>query len=229
MLDAFVDFSGTSPMTGTTTTPGGYNMPAFYNGPNWNPNLIWQSPNGARNVTHYVPGNTPVQYSNLPKDPRGFVTVGIITGNGYASPTSNLPGCTSDTVWYHNFFHFITLDANFTYDRFDTSKFFPVIGPGNNLVYVTNPNYREPYCYLHGKSFYPSYPEKTNKIFGNLNTVKQDFVKSDAWVWGDDYATVDSFYTNAEDTFVAPKASAAASSVEEDEDLEYFRSLAEKD
>jgi gliding motility-associated-like protein len=203
MLDAFVDFSGTSPMTGTTTTPGGYNMPAFYNGPNWNPNLIWQSPNGARNVTHYVPGNTPVQYSNLPKDPRGFVTVGIITGNGYASPTSNLPGCTSDTVWYHNFFHFITLDANFTYDRFDTSKFFPVIGPGNNLVYVTNPNYREPYCYLHGKSFYPSYPEKTNKIFGNLNTVKQDFVKSDAWVWGDDYATVDSFYTNAEDTFVA--------------------------
>jgi hypothetical protein len=35
--------------------------------------------------------------------------------------------------------------------------------------------------------------------------------------------------TKAEDTFVAPKASAAASSVEEDEDLEYFRSLAEKD
>ena len=35
--------------------------------------------------------------------------------------------------------------------------------------------------------------------------------------------------TKAEDTFVAPKASAAASSVEEDEDLEYFRSLAEND
>jgi hypothetical protein len=35
--------------------------------------------------------------------------------------------------------------------------------------------------------------------------------------------------TKAEDTFVAPKASVAASSVEEDEDLEYFRSLAEKD
>lgn len=203
MLDAFVDFSGTSPLTGTTTTPGGYNMPAFYNGPNWNPMLIWQSPNGARNVTHYVPGNTPVQYSNLPKDPSGYVTVGVITGNGYASPTSNLPGCISDTIWYHRFFHFITLDANFTYTNFDTAKFYPVTGPGNNLVYVENPNYREPFSYLHGKSFYPAYPEKTNRIFANTNTQKQDFVKSDAWDWGDGIITVDSFYTNNVDTFVA--------------------------
>ena len=35
--------------------------------------------------------------------------------------------------------------------------------------------------------------------------------------------------TKAEDTFVTPKAIASAPSVEEDEDLEYFRSLAEKD
>ena len=35
--------------------------------------------------------------------------------------------------------------------------------------------------------------------------------------------------TKAEDTFVTPKATAAAPSVEEDEDLEYFRSLAEND
>jgi len=35
--------------------------------------------------------------------------------------------------------------------------------------------------------------------------------------------------TKAEDTFVAPKASAAAPNLDEDEDLEYFRSLAEND
>lgn len=35
--------------------------------------------------------------------------------------------------------------------------------------------------------------------------------------------------TKAEDTFVTPKATAAAPNLDEDEDLEYFRSLAEKD
>jgi hypothetical protein len=35
--------------------------------------------------------------------------------------------------------------------------------------------------------------------------------------------------TKAEDTFVTPKASAAAPNLDEDEDLEYFRSLAEND
>jgi len=205
MLDAFVDFSGKSPMTGTNTTPGGYKMPAFYNGPNWNPMTIWQNTNGNVNVTHYLPGSTPAQYSNLPKDPRGFVTVGIITGNGYDNPsaTATNPGCVSDTVWYHNFFHFITLDAKFTYERFDTSRFYPYTDPTTGTVkYVANPRYREPYSYLHGKNYYPSYPSKTNKIFANTNTLRQDFVQADIWNWGDGTTTVDSFYTNLVDTVI---------------------------
>jgi len=176
-LDAFVGFDGVSPMTGTATTPGGLNIPPHFNGPNWNPLLIWPSVNGARNVAQYVPNQPGLPYANMPKDPKGFVTVGLIIGNGCLSPTNCAqPGCVTDTVWYHNFFHFIELNANFTFWRYDTNS-------------VSVP----PFCYLRGKG---------DVITFSYYDTLQTFVKSDAWDWGDGIVTVDSFYTNNFDTLV---------------------------
>lgn len=203
-LDGFVSFDGTSPMTGTGTTPGGISPPPFFSGPNFNPMTIWQNPNGQRNITHYVPSGQSA-YTNMPYDPEGFVTVGIIIGNGCLSPVNcNLPGCLSDTVWYHKFFQFITLNAAFTYTRYDTNRVFNIPGP------VPNPNYFLPFNYLRGKGLDKN-GRPNGLIFGVSFTLKQDFVKSDFWDWGDGTITVDSFYTNLSDTFVVLPGRSTAS------------------
>lgn len=173
-LDAFTDFSGTSPMNNTTTTPGGLNMPPLFNGANWNPLTMWTSPGGNRAIAQYVPSPPGLPYANMPYDPKGYVTVGLVIGNGCASPTNcGLPGCITDTVWYHNFFHFIQLDPNFTIWRYE-----PPPAPGMPATSLP------PYCYLRGKG------DMTVSYFDST----QDFIEADVWAWGDGLLTIDSFY-----------------------------------
>ncbi|MFN4083341.1 MAG: gliding motility-associated C-terminal domain-containing protein [Bacteroidia bacterium] len=195
-LDGFVSFDGVSPMTGTGTTPGGISPPPFFNGPNFNPMTIWQNPNGQRNVTHYIPSGQSA-FTNMPYNPEGYVTVGVIIGNGCLSPVNcNLPGCLSDTVWYHKFFHFITLNAAFTYTRYDTNQVFNT--PGGP---INNPFFFQPFNYLRGKGFDKN-GVPNGLIYGVSFTKKQDFLKADFWDWGDGTLTIDSFYTNLSDTFI---------------------------
>jgi gliding motility-associated-like protein len=195
-LDGFVQFDGTSPMTGNNVTPGGLRVPAFYTGVNFNPMTIWQNPNGQRNVTHYVKDPTD-PYDDMPFHPEGFVTVGVIIGNGCLSPINcNQPGCISDTIWYHNFFQFITLNAQFTYTRYDTNQVFNT--PGGP---VGNPNYLLPFNYLRGKGLDKN-GVPNGLIYGVSYLTQQQYIKSDFWDWGDGTVTVDSFYTNLQDTFV---------------------------
>jgi gliding motility-associated-like protein len=212
-LDGFVSWDGTSPMTGNTITPGGNTFPGFFNSVNFPPLNPWTGASGAVNWTHYIPAG-PSAYTNMPKDPKGFVTVGVIIGSGCATFACNAPACLSDTIWYHNFFHFITLDASFTYRKvggytaygnpsrlpsqdylWDTTQNFIQLNPAPPppLLFTANGGYREPWSRLFGKG---------DIIQFDATTKKQDFILADVWDWGDGIVTVDSFYTNQEDTFV---------------------------
>lgn len=218
-LDGFVDFAGASPMTGNTITPGGNTFPGFFNMVNFPgiPGGPWTSANGPVNWTHYIPAG-PSPYTNMPKDKKGFVTVGIILGSGCLNPNANppctLPACLSDTVWYHNFFQFITLDASFTYRKvggysaygnpsrlpsqdytWDTAAAFVRINPTAPppLIYANNGAFRQPWSRLFGKG---------DIIQFDATTKQQDYILADVWSWGDGIVTVDSFYTNKQDTLV---------------------------
>ncbi len=168
-LDAFTDFSGVSPMTGTGVTPGGLSMPPLFNGANWNPLTMWTGPGGNRAIAQYVPGQPGLAYESLPYDPNGWVTIGLILGNGCLSPSNcAIPGCITDTVWYHNFWHFIQLNANFTVWRWDSV--IPL---------------KSAFCYLRGKG---------DEISVHYYDSTQEYLKADAWDWGDGIITVDSFF-----------------------------------
>ena len=168
-LDNFVDFSGANP---DPTYAGGLTMPRMYLAVNYPlpPPRQWSSPSGTRAWLHYWPsGPTGGGVNNMPVDPKGWVTLGLIVGTGCFSPTNcSLPSCYSDTVWYHKFFRFIELNANFTIENF--AHEFP------------NP---PPYCYLRGRG-----DEVTFHYYDSI----QDNVIADVWDWGDGTATVDSFY-----------------------------------
>lgn len=216
-LDGFVDYQGKSPLTGTTVTPGGKTFPLFYLQSNFPapPPTHWSSASGAINYTHYNPSLTaPQQYSPMPFDRRGFTTVGVIAGTGCATFACTDPACLSDTVWYHNFMQFITLDASFTYHLaggypaygnpsrlpsndylYDTTKTFFANNPAPPppIVYIQNGAYREPWSRLYGKG---------DIVEVVPYTPIQDYVLADIWDWGDGIVTIDSFYTNIEDTFV---------------------------
>lgn len=167
VLDQFVGFGGGA-------TPGGMTMPPMWNNVNYNPPpRAWTSASGGSTFVHYFPsGGSPVGASNMPYDPKGWVTLGLVVGTGCLTPTNcNTPGCVSDTVWYHNFFRFIELEAdfriqNFTYENVDV----------NNKASM---------CYLRAKG--------DDVTFHYLDSV-QDNVIADIWSWGDGTATVDSFY-----------------------------------
>ncbi len=171
-LDGFVppfDAGGAT----SFTTPGGTVMPIMYNRVNFNknPGGPYTSASGTKAWTHYFPGNQPAPdgINNMPIDPKGWVTIGLIVGTGCASPTNcNGPGCLSDTVWYHKFFRFITLNADFTIEKYaweDPAK----------------PNF----CYLRGKN---------DTVVVHYFDSIQDNMISDIWDWGDGTATIDSFY-----------------------------------
>ncbi|MDP1727918.1 MAG: T9SS type A sorting domain-containing protein [Bacteroidota bacterium] len=192
-LDGFVQFDGTSPMftPPQATTPGGSRFPPFNNAPNFNPLTVWLNINGDVNNTHYMP-NGAWPYSNSPIDPKGFVTVGLIVGTGCATFACNSPACISDTIWYHNFFHFINLDASFTYRKVGG---YPAYGNGGKLPgqdFTYDATTKEPWSRLYGKG---------DIIQFESNIKQQDFVLADVWDWGDGRLTVDSFYTNQTDAF----------------------------
>lgn len=215
-LDGFVSYDGTSPFTGTSTTPGGTSWPPFFNSPNFPqfPGSTWTEPNGSVNFTHYQPsGFWP--YTNAPYDKKtGYVTVGLILGTGCASPFCNIPLCVTDTVWYHNFFQFISLEAKFTYRKvggypqydnpsrlpsqdysYDTASVFLMNNPLGwpPAIYEANQGYKEPWSRLFGRG----------DILEFEAFIKhQDFIKADVWEWGDGTITVDSFYYNKFDTNV---------------------------
>ncbi len=193
-LDGFVQFDGTSPMftPPSATTPGGTRWPPFNNAPNFNPLTVWQTINGAINNTHYMPtGAWP--FSNSPIDPKGFVTVGLIIGHGCATFGCNAPACISDTVWYHNFMQYISLNGAFTYRKVGGNPVYgnPARLPSQDFTY--DPVTKLPWSRLYGKG----------DIFEfETHVLQQDYVKADVWDWGDGIVTVDSFYTNPIDTFV---------------------------
>jgi len=173
-LDNFVDWSGTNP---DPLNPGGLTMPMMYKAVNYPPQppRQWSSSAGTKAWLHYWPsGPTGGGVNNMPVDPKGWVTLGLIVGTGCFSPTNcNLPSCYSDTVWYHNFFRFIELNANFTIENFAYD--FP------------NP---PPFCYLRGRG--------DDVVFHYYDSI-QDNVIADVWDWGDGTATVDSFYYQPEE------------------------------
>jgi hypothetical protein len=200
-LDGFVDFAGASPMTGNTVTPGGNTFPGFFNSVNFPgfPGGPWTSANGPVNWTHYIPAG-PSPYTNMPRDRKGFVTVGIILGSGCLNPNANppctLPACLSDTVWYHNFFQFITLDASYTYRKvggysaygnpsrlpsqdytYDTAQFFSAINPTAPppFIFAANGAFRQPWSRLFGKG---------DILQFDPTTKQQDYILADVWAWG---------------------------------------------
>lgn len=163
ILDGFVDFDG-------GVTFGGTIMPYMRMYPG-NPLLnSFTSPAGPRTYVNYFPnGFAPEGGSNMPFSKNGDVTIGLIVGNGCFSPTNcSVPGGISDTVWYHNFFRFVELDANFVIDNKNRATF---------------PN--EQFCTLTNRG------DSVKFYYTNSN---QQNVLADVWVWGDGTATIDSFY-----------------------------------
>ena len=192
-LDGFVQFDGTSPMFNppSATTPGGLTFPPFNNGANFNPLSQWTSANGSITNTHYMP-NGPWPFSNSPMDPNGFVTVGLIIGTGCATFACNAPACLSDTIWYHNFFHFVNLDASFTYRKVGGNSVYGNGGKMPGQDYTYDAATKEPWSRLYGKG---------DIIQFETQDKQQDFVLADVWDWGDGTITIDSFYTNQSDGY----------------------------
>ncbi len=214
-LDGWVDWQGMSASSNFTSnvTGGGNTWPGFYTIPNFFPLPPgpWTGASGAVNFTHYQPStDIPWSYTHSPQNPNGYVTIGIQVGNGSGSYQ-----CLSQTVWYHNFFHFIKLATEYTYRKvggyaaygnpsrlpsqdytYDTCSNFVQANPAPppTQLYTPNPSYREPWSRLFGKGDIIEFVPYAKQ---------QDFVLTDEWVWGDGIVTVDSFITNKVDTFVA--------------------------
>jgi PKD repeat protein len=167
VLDGFVNFAG-------GITPGGTNMPALYSSVNYKPNSKWTSSSGSIAYVHYWPiGPTPIAngigITNMPFDSKGNITIGLIVGTGCFSPTNcNLPSCYSDTVWYHNFFKFVGLNAKFTTEKFA-------------YEFPDKPSF----CYLR---------KKGDAVTFYYQDSIQDNILADIWNWGDGTSTIDSFY-----------------------------------
>lgn len=165
-LDNFVGFDG-------GTTPGGLTMPGMFNRVNYSPlpGGPWTSASGNRAYVHYFPnGPTPAGISNMPYHNKGWVTIGLIVGTGCASPGNcSFAGCLSDTVWYHNFFRYVSVNAGFALD---------------SNVYKNSGRPSE-FCSLR---------KKGDVVTVYYEDTIQDNVLADIWYWGDGTATIDSFY-----------------------------------
>lgn len=210
MLDAFFDFNGINPLTGTNTSPGGYLGVPFYSGQNYNPNTLWQNPNGSIHYFNYFHPETPnwVTNSSLkPADKDGFVTIGIIVGNGYTNSTLNTAECFSDTIWYHNFFHFISLNPEHYIDNADTVENYLLANPTFGVELVKNPNYLNQFNFLFPAKFQPGKPERSIVTFRPKQRI-QKYVGSQIISYSDPYRrdfyirVVDSIFSNAYDTLV---------------------------
>lgn len=182
-LDGFVSFDGKSPMTGGTP-PGGYDFPPFWNVPLWQPNQNWTSAGGNINWTHYMATGSPFEHMGRleNQDKRGgFVTVGLIIGNGCDGTNCNSPdpNCITDTVWYHNFLQILQLDPDFT--------ILPVTNGGKELCTNILREKGDPVTVV------PTFPV-------------QNYVKYDIWDWGDGMRTVDNFITGGDQTNPIPLA-----------------------
>lgn len=136
------------------------------------PPQFWSSASGTKAFLHYFPsGIAGGGIENMPTDKKGYVTLGLVVGNGCNGINCGTPDplCgISDTVWYHNFFRFIQLDGSFTIERFQYEF-----------------NNKPELCYLRGKG-----DDVTFHYFDSI----QDNIVADKWEWGDGTATVDTFY-----------------------------------
>jgi hypothetical protein len=202
-LDAFVPFGGGN--------AGGYAYPTYNEKGMFNPNTVWKSVNGGGQTgviwTHYqMPAGPYTHMGNLAAQRDGFITVGLIIGNGYDDLLGYRPdgACLTDTIWYHNFIQILGLDARFdvlpntkpTYSqRIDTLR--DIYGAIIRIDTVR----------VGDSTFMCS-----NVLRGRGDTVAiptipvQKFMKSDAWIWGDGLETVDSFYVSGEQTTPIPVA-----------------------
>jgi gliding motility-associated-like protein len=176
-LDGFVP-PFVTPYAPTILTAGGTTMPIMYTAVNYPQppaTTQWTSASGASAFVHYYPsGTTRTGVTHMPFDPKGNITIGIIVGTGCFSPINCVvPSCISDTVWYHNFFRFIELDAKYLTDNYSSEE--------------KDPNFQASYCYLRGKG-----DVVTFHYYDSI----QDNVIADLWEWGDNTATIDSFYYN---------------------------------
>lgn len=163
VLDGFVDFNG-------GITPGGTTMPYMRMFPNYSPPNRYFTPSGARTFMNYYPnGFSPDGSTNMPFSKNGDITIGLIVGSGCSSPFNcDIPENVSDAVWYHNFFRFVGLDADFVIDNKNRATF---------------PN--ESFCTLTNKG--------DSVKFYHTNSNQQNIL-ADVWEWGDGTATIDSFY-----------------------------------
>lgn len=207
-LDGFVPFGGVA----AAAAPGGYAYPAYNSRGRFNPQTNWTSINGGGqtgvNWTHYqMPAGQFTHMGNLAAQRDGFITVGLIIGNGYDDLLGYRPDgtCLTDTIWYHNFIQILGLNATFdvlpytkpTYTtKIDTLRdIFGAIIKINTTI-------------VGDSTFFCS-----NILRGRGDTVVaiprvpiQKFMKSDAWIWGDGIETVDSFYVTGEQTTPIPFA-----------------------
>jgi gliding motility-associated-like protein len=187
VLDNFVPFDGSANLDFSAEgkvakgqTRGGLVMPPMWNSPNRRPPPnAWTGPSGSSTNVHYYPaGSNSYGFTNMPFDTKkGWVTLGLVVGTGCKSPTDCTipdPNCgMSDTVWYHNFFRFIQLQADFKIENYTYE---------NEIM-----DNKVSFCYLRGKG--------DNVTFHYLDSM-QDNVIADVWNWGDGTATIDSFYYN---------------------------------
>ncbi len=185
VLDAFVPFDASNSPVNT----GGYAYPAYNNTGQFNPMTLWTSINDGGgtgvNWTHYQspPATGFAHMGALAAQRDGFITVGLIIGNGCNGTDCSKPDpdCLSDTIWYHNFIQILGLEAAFNvlpYTKADTNVYFCsnlLRGRGDTVTCV------------------PTLPV-------------QKFMLSDAWIWGDGFETVDSFYVTGEQTTPIPVA-----------------------
>ncbi|OYU97523.1 MAG: hypothetical protein CFE21_04310 [Bacteroidetes bacterium B1(2017)] len=199
-LDAFVDYTGTSPITTTQTTPGGLSVPGFYKNPGFSYFSAWTNPQAYdKTYTHYQNNpSVPFNYSYMPYDKRGNVTVGIIIGSGCSTPACTSPAMVSDTFWYHNIYNYVTLDSDFTLNKKSGKTQYGSNGmlPSQDNTIDTNStpyNSGRSWCRLLGKG---------DEVELKFTTTNQTKIKSHGIDWGDKIVTVDSFYWNKVDTNV---------------------------
>ncbi|MCX6187166.1 MAG: gliding motility-associated C-terminal domain-containing protein [Bacteroidetes bacterium] len=181
VLDGFIPFGGAS--------AGGYGYPPYNNSGQFNPNTVWQSINdggaAGTNWTHYQsPFNTGFSHMGaLAAQRDGFITVGLIIGNGCNGTDCSKPDpdCLTDTIWYHNFIQILGLDAAF--------EVLPATKVNPNVYFCSN--------LLRGRgdtvTVVPTYPI-------------QKFMLTDHWIWGDGMETIDSFFVIGEQTTPVPVA-----------------------